>query len=109
MVGAVNVNIGFSTWGGRVVYPGDGRVSYQLRQNRMGAAANVTGDSTISVTGSGSLQFSGVQNLTGVFQGWLGLQGHSLVAASVNDTSVYNFLIANRTPSLASATTNLPH
>ena len=106
MVGAVNVNIGFSTSAGRVVYPGDGRVSYQLRQNRMGAAANVTGDSTISVTGSGSLQFSGVQNLTGVFQGGLGSQGHSLVAASVNDTSVYNFLIAIRTPSLAAATTN---
>ena len=106
VAGAVNINLGFSTSAGRVLYRGDGRVSYDLRQNRMGIAGTAVGDSTISVATSGSLQFGGVPNLTGQFQGGLGSSGHNLAAAGVSDPSVYNFFIAIRTPALPTAFSN---
>lgn len=99
IVCAANVNLGFSTTAGQAHLYGNGTAIYQLAQNQ-------SGQGTFLVDGAGNLQFNADAKLPGLFQGGLGRSGHGWVAAAVQDISLYNFLVAIRTPSQPNAVAN---
>ena len=110
VVATFQVNTGFAMAAGLVDYnyKEDGSGLYQFAQNDRGIVETKQAATTFSVANDGSLQVQFAELLTSPnpFQGGLGAFGYSLVGASVNDSSIYNFLVAVRTPSQPAAATN---
>ena len=109
VIATANANTGFATAVGLVDYKGDGSGFYQFAQNEMGFVGTKMAATTFSATNDGGLriQFAELLSSPNPFQAGLGDLGYSLVGASVNDDlSIYNFLVAVRTPSQPAAATN---
>lgn len=98
---AKNTTPGFSVTANAADYRGDGTVLYQPVQKN---AAPVRG--TVTVNGDSSVLFSGMPGAAASFGGGVGTLGNSLVAAALNDPTVFHFLVGVRTPSQALSAVN---